>query len=353
MLLSVKEYVKIPIEFRQEAETRGIPDRNTRLEATGLTRCRLCLRSARPVRIDEYNLHIFKHHQVLANLLYYSKYTDWVNTPQLKIHWQKENNQTLNRLKRWYRQVQMPECARALDEMMLDHEKVLKEPFIKEKENQYVARNAFTRMLIRDKFEIKEEFGDPPVVAPGPLSDRNARRAKLIEYYKNKAKKANEPIIIDSQESTDPVIIVDEKPANPKKRPKKISKTPTEPVLILDDSDDEEPPSTEMDTMDDDIPITKLLEKGEKMVNKIEEKLTKETPKSNAPKIVLKDVNDNKDFFGVQNRPPLNCSSESSDSSSESEEEEAPVVPKVQEIKCMIYNSSLVCISISRKNLTK
>ena len=347
MLLPVKDYVAIPIKYREEAEKRGIPQRNTRLESSRLTRCRLCHKSAPNVRIDEYNLHIFKHHQVFANLLYYSTFTDWINTPQLKIHWQKENNQTLNKLKKWYTQVQRPECARALDEMMLEYEKVLKEPFIKEKENQYVARNAFTRMLIREEFQIKEEIGDPPAVAPGPLSDRNARRAKLIEYYRAKAKKANEPIIIDSQESTDPVIIVDEKPAKPKKRPKKVS-APTEPVVILDDSDEEQLPSTEMDTMDDDIPITKLLEKGANMVNKIEEKLSEETPKSNDPEIVLKDVNDNKDFFAVRNRPTLNCPSESCDSSSESEVEVAPVVPKVQEVKYLNYNNSLVCISISR-----
>ena len=324
MILPVQDFIKTPIIIRQAAQNRAIPNRNPRLEATGLVRCRLCEKDANPIRIDEYNLHIFSEHQVFASILYYSFHAP-LHTSQLKIEWQKKNNRSLNQLKRWFSSVKRPDCGRALDEIILEHEKELKAPFIKEKENQYAARSAFVRLLISEKFAIKEEIGDPPIVS-GPLSERNARRTRLVEYYKKKAKEANAPIVIDSQDTVDDVVVVEDRIVQPKKR-RKIETS--SPVVILDDSDEEK--TTEMDTQDDDIPITKLIQKGEKMVNKLET-IKESLNEVQRPKIVLKDVNDNKDFFGIQRKPIVPEDTSSSSSSSEEEEEPAMQMPSVVKV---------------------
>jgi hypothetical protein len=125
------------------------------------------------------------------------------------------------------------------------------------------------------------------------------------------------------------------------------------PVVILDDSESDEDKTTEMDTQDDDIPITKLIEKGEKMVNKLETiKKNLNEVEVQRPKIVLKDVNDNKDFFGAR-RKPLVPEESSSSSSSENEEDEEPVMPSVVKVKSItkfiiILITFLVCIRLSR-----
>jgi len=324
MILPVQEYIKTPIISRQVAQNRCIPNKNPRLEATGLARCRLCEKDSNPIRIDEYNLHIFTEHPVLASLLYYSFHAP-LNTPQLKIEFQKNQNRTLNQLKRWYSSVQRPDCGRALEEIILEHEIELKRPFLKEKENQYAARSAFARLLISEKFAIKEEIGDPPAIARGACSHRNARRTKLVEYYKKKVKEANEPIVIDSKDTVDDVIVVEDRVVQPKKK-RKLNSSAVAPVVILDDSDEEK--TTEMDTQDDDIPITKLIEKGEKMVNKLET-VKNSLNEVKKPQIVVKDMNDNQDFFGAQKKPSVSEDASSSSSSEEEEEVEEPEMPSV------------------------
>merc|ERR1712210_225191 len=96
---------------------------------------------------------------------------------------------------------------------------------------------------------------------------------------------------------------------------------PDAPVVILDDSDEEK--TTEMDTQDDDIPITKLIEKGEKMVNKLET-VKNSLNEVKKPQIVVKDMNDNQDFFGAQKKPSVSEDASSSSSSEEEEEVEEP-----------------------------
>jgi hypothetical protein len=203
--------------------------------------------------------------------------------------------------------------------------------------------------LISEKFAIKEEIGDPPVVARRPLSElsRNARRTKLVEYYKKKAKEANAPIVIDSQDTVDDVVVVEDRVVQPKKKRKLNSGAP---VVILDDSESDGEKTTEMDTQDDDIPITKLIKKGEKMVNKLET-IKKSLNEVQQPKIVLKDVNDNKDFFAAQRKPLV--PEDSSSSSSSEEEDEEPVMPSVVKVQSVTIFIIILIIFLVRLGLSR
>ena len=73
----------------------------------------------------------------------------------------------------------------------------------------------FSKQLIEEKFEIKREYGDPPILAKrkdstGPKS-RDEIRKIVVSYYKNLHAKKFAPITIaDSDNDDDDVIMVED-----------------------------------------------------------------------------------------------------------------------------------------------
>ena len=72
----------------------------------------------------------------------------------------------------------------------------------------------FSKKLIEEKFEIKREYGDPPILAKrknstGPKS-RDEIRKIVVSYYKNLHKKKLAPITIVDSDNDDDVIMVED-----------------------------------------------------------------------------------------------------------------------------------------------
>ena len=72
----------------------------------------------------------------------------------------------------------------------------------------------FSKKLIEEKFEIKREYGDPPILAKrknstGPKS-RDGIRKIVVSYYKNLHKKKLAPITIVDSDNDDDVIMVED-----------------------------------------------------------------------------------------------------------------------------------------------
>ena len=88
--------------------------------------------------------------------------------------------------------------------------------FRKEAHDKWLLQ-PFSKQLIEEKFEIKREFGDPPILAKrkdstGPKS-RDEIRKIVVSYYKNLHAKKLAPITIaDSDNDDDDVIMVEDEP---------------------------------------------------------------------------------------------------------------------------------------------
>ena len=72
----------------------------------------------------------------------------------------------------------------------------------------------FSKKLIEEKFEIKREYGDPPILAKrknltGPKS-RDEIRKIVVSYYKNLYKKKLAPITIVDSDNDDVIMVEDE-----------------------------------------------------------------------------------------------------------------------------------------------
>ena len=54
-----------------------------------------------------------------------------------------------------------------------------------EKAQVRLLAQPFTKALIEEKFIIKEEYGDPPILSKKNATERAEIREKLIAYYRN------------------------------------------------------------------------------------------------------------------------------------------------------------------------
>jgi len=156
----------------------------------------LCKFCSKEVKLSTYVLHLRSSHEVAYNYLYYGNLFGDQFMNQLEISFSTEKNpgvDALVALRHTLLQttikaknltnfkkngiISIHQLKDGLRKIMMEDEEMLKKSLKIKAHSKNIADNAFVRALVKEKFQVKEEVGDPPKIQKGSREDR--RRAEV------------------------------------------------------------------------------------------------------------------------------------------------------------------------------
>ena len=208
VLMAYARWYEIPAKFKSDMYRKVIPHWSKNDE---FVTCKICNTS---VKFANYITHLRREenlHQLAFNSLYYDGIRERKETNQLKITFHRDSK-TLTKLKHLNEQISTRLKNRSLkrfsiittiQEVMEEEERDLHAPITARVISLKISGNNFVRFLINEKFSIKEEVGDPPLL---PKGSRESRRRKIVEKLRRDCRLRN--ITIKTTEKKDEMVTV-------------------------------------------------------------------------------------------------------------------------------------------------
>ena len=188
VLFPYARWYETPAKFKSDMRHQIVPTWSER--TTEFVTCNLCQNA---IKFQDYITHLRTEprplHEIALNFLYYDGVQEEKMRNQLEITYIRENP-SMKKLNKIYRKMikHRPKLIgihtfsifKGIYEVLDNVERDLQGPIISRQNLLNIAQNNFIRLLVDEKFKIKTEIGDPPILQKGDLQRENRRR-KLIK----------------------------------------------------------------------------------------------------------------------------------------------------------------------------